>query len=58
MGALSQSGDYFRTRDYDLTVSVCVYCHRMVAAGQEVKTLEIAEKVHDCPDKRGAKGEE
>jgi hypothetical protein len=58
MGQLSPSGDYLRTKDNGVTVSICVYCHELVAAGKVIKTIEIAEKIHDCQGKRDAKLED
>jgi hypothetical protein len=54
MGKLSPSGDYLRTSSDDVIVSRCVYCHLIVGASKELKKVEMAETVHDCPGKREA----
>jgi hypothetical protein len=36
-----------------ITVSTCTFCNQIVGAGQITGVLEIVERIHECPGKRG-----
>jgi hypothetical protein len=36
-----------------ITVSTCAFCNQIVGAGQITAVLEIVERIHECPGKRG-----
>ncbi len=56
VGELSQSGEYLHNpAPHGMIVSRCVYCHLIVAVGSP-EYIEMAERIHNCSEKREYKG--